>query len=215
MSSNTKDNILNAAEYLFAERGFNGTSVRDITDRAGANVAAVNYHFGSKHDLFVELMRRQVEPVNRLRLSYLQERRSARGDAPLSLVEIFDAFFGPMGETLVENDQPKLTAIRLAFRAYHETPELLKTFKTEYFREVCDVFGAELAKTVPHLSYDDLIVRFNFALSTMVGTLLHIPEMPCFCGGNTDAASFKAIIKQMTYFVAAGFAYDQDGVSGG
>ncbi|MDP0500287.1 MAG: TetR family transcriptional regulator [Verrucomicrobiota bacterium JB022] len=210
MSSDTKENILQAAESLFAERGFNGTSVRDITDRAGANVAAVNYHFGSKHDLFVELMRRHVEPINRLRLSYLEERRERSGGLPLTVQQIFEAFFEPMGETLVdENGRPKLTAIRLAFRAFHETPELLQALKSECFREVCDTFGAELAKTVPHLSFDDLLIRFNFALSTMVGTLLHLPDMPCFCAGKTDAAAFRSIIRQMTLFVAAGFVYDQ------
>lgn len=212
MSSDTKEQLLTAAEYLFAERGFNGTSVRDITDRAGANVAAVNYHFGSKSDLFVELMRRHVQPVNALRINYLRERRQARGDEPLTVLEIFEAFFGPLAETLVENDQPKLTAIRLAFRAFHETPELLQGVKEEFFGEVCEAFGAELARTLPHLSFDDLLIRFNFALSTMIGTLLHIPDMPCFCEGRMGGASFRDLIHQMIRFVAAGFVYDQDPV---
>jgi len=54
---NTKEEIMLAAQKLFAEKGFNGTSVKDICDAAGANISAVNYHFKSKEDLFYELIR--------------------------------------------------------------------------------------------------------------------------------------------------------------
>src|SRR5689334_16343571 len=53
----TKARVLRAATELFAERGFHGTTVRDIALRAGANVASGHYHFGSKRDLYVEVLR--------------------------------------------------------------------------------------------------------------------------------------------------------------
>ena len=53
----TRARVLRAATVLFAERGFHGTKVRDIAERAGANVAAGHYHFGSKRDLYVEVLR--------------------------------------------------------------------------------------------------------------------------------------------------------------
>ena len=59
----TRTRILDAAEHLFAERGFNGTSVRAITDLAGANLAAVGYHFGSKAELLAAVIRRVTEPI--------------------------------------------------------------------------------------------------------------------------------------------------------
>ncbi|PJF45437.1 MAG: TetR/AcrR family transcriptional regulator, partial [Candidatus Thermofonsia Clade 3 bacterium] len=61
----TRERILDAAERLFAERGFAGTSLRDITSEARVNLAAVNYHFGSKDELFLATVVRRLEPVNR------------------------------------------------------------------------------------------------------------------------------------------------------
>ncbi|MCK5427639.1 MAG: helix-turn-helix transcriptional regulator, partial [Thermodesulfovibrionia bacterium] len=51
MNHDTKQRILDATEFLFARKGFRGTSLREITNRAGVNLAAVNYHFGSKKTL--------------------------------------------------------------------------------------------------------------------------------------------------------------------
>ena len=57
----TKDRILSAAEALFAEFGFVGTSLRQVTSRADVNLAAVNYHFGSKDNLVAEVFRRRMD----------------------------------------------------------------------------------------------------------------------------------------------------------
>ena len=58
---NTKDRILGAAEELFAQYGFAGTSLRQVTSRADVNIAAVNYHFGSKENLVNEVFRRRMD----------------------------------------------------------------------------------------------------------------------------------------------------------
>ena len=60
----TREKLLDAAERLFAEQGFDSTSLRQITSAAGANLAAVNYHFGSKDDLIVEVLDRRIKPMN-------------------------------------------------------------------------------------------------------------------------------------------------------
>jgi AcrR family transcriptional regulator len=62
----TKDRLVAAATTLFAERGFHGTTVRDIAERAGANVAAGNYHYGSKKALYLEVLRAQFAEVRAL-----------------------------------------------------------------------------------------------------------------------------------------------------
>ncbi len=69
-----KDRILDAAEQLFARHGFYGVSVRDITEAAGVDVALVNYHFGSKRELFTAVFQRRAELLN-------PERLTGRGDA--------------------------------------------------------------------------------------------------------------------------------------
>ena len=68
----TKDRILNAAEVLFAEQGFAGTSLREVTSRADVNIAAVNYHFGSKENLINEVFRRRMDEMSEARIALLQ-----------------------------------------------------------------------------------------------------------------------------------------------
>ena len=67
----TRERILDAAGRLFAERGFDGTSLRAITTAAGVNLAAVHYHLGSKEALLAAIVARHAEPVNRERLARL------------------------------------------------------------------------------------------------------------------------------------------------
>ena len=69
---NTKDRILGAAEELFAQFGFAGTSLRQVTSRADVNIAAVNYHFGSKENLVNEVFRRRMDEMSERRLSLLR-----------------------------------------------------------------------------------------------------------------------------------------------
>src|SRR5262252_5809342 len=68
----TKDRILDAAEALFMEHGFEATSLRSITAAAGVNLAAVNYHFGSKEELFQAVLTRRLDPMNQERIELLE-----------------------------------------------------------------------------------------------------------------------------------------------
>src|SRR6187402_2480935 len=67
----TRETLLNAAEQLFSEQGIEGTSVRDITRAAGANLGAINYHFGSKDRLALEVFARCLKPLNCERMARL------------------------------------------------------------------------------------------------------------------------------------------------
>ena len=78
----TKDRILDAAESLFMEHGFEATSLRSITAAADVNLAAVNYHFGSKEELFQAVLTRRLDPMNQERLDLLTAlEREAAPDA--------------------------------------------------------------------------------------------------------------------------------------
>src|SRR5271156_1240304 len=87
----TKTRILDVAEKLFGENGFDGTSLRDITTEADVNLAAVNYHFQSKDSLIDAVIARRIEPVNQQRLEMLD----AAGPNP-SLEKILTAFLAPV-----------------------------------------------------------------------------------------------------------------------
>src|SRR5689334_13618976 len=91
MAQATKERVLVAATSLFAERGFHRTTVRDIAARAGVNVAAGNYHFGSKKRLYLEVLRAQFAQI-RARLRARGAVRSATELARLSRAELAAIF---------------------------------------------------------------------------------------------------------------------------
>src|SRR5437899_12857181 len=91
----TKDRILDAAESLFMEHGFEATSLRSITAAAGVNLAAVNYHFGSKEELFQSVLTRRLDPMNHARLALLTRLEGEAAPHALSCDKILTALFVP------------------------------------------------------------------------------------------------------------------------
>jgi len=93
---NTLDRILIAAESLFAEHGYDGTTLRQITQRAEVNLAAVNYHHGDKESLYLEILRRRIQPINQTRLVWLDEAEKQAGDQPVPLALLMEILAGPL-----------------------------------------------------------------------------------------------------------------------
>src|ERR1700682_6647964 len=88
VSATTKARILDAAEALFMEHGFEATSLRTITAAAGANLAAVNYHFGTKEELFEAVLARRLDPMNQERIDLLDKVEREAGGKPASCEKI-------------------------------------------------------------------------------------------------------------------------------
>ena len=94
--TNTKDNILDAAEQLFAERGYEATSMRAITSAAGVNLAAVNYHFHSKERLLQALFTRRLDMLNRRRMELMDRYEAEYGEKPIPLAKLVHVLIEPM-----------------------------------------------------------------------------------------------------------------------
>ena len=109
----TKERILGAAEELFAQHGFSGTSLRQVTSRADVNIAAVNYHFGSKENLVNEVFRRRMDVMSGHRLDRL---RLALAERPGDLEAILAAFVEPALD--LAQDRHGGAFIRVIARAY-------------------------------------------------------------------------------------------------
>ena len=103
-SQSTSERVLRAAEALFAERGFETVSLRDITRAAEANVAAVNYHFGSKEKLVDAVVERHVTPINKERLRLLEEYENEYGVDGVPVRKILEAFLAPVLRHMVSGE---------------------------------------------------------------------------------------------------------------
>ena len=108
----TKDRILDAAESLFMEHGYEATSLRAITSAAGVNLASVNYHFGSKEELFQAVLTRRLDPMNQERLDLLT-RLERRGRAGAALVRAHSV--GDVRPRAQARARPANAAARISF----------------------------------------------------------------------------------------------------
>jgi len=201
----TKERILDAAEHLFAAEGFHNTSLRAITGAAKANVAAVNYHFGSKEALLEAVFERRLVPLNRLRRDKLEAiRQDARqsGNRPTA-GEVLRAFVEP---TLRFRDSGAGAEafVRLVGRAIVEPDDTLRKIFMRQMEPIFYLLFDTLREALPHLSPGDLFWRLHFALGAMSHTMCMAGRFQLLPDGvmpPTDAASLTTLVLD---FITAG-----------
>lgn len=164
-AADTRIQILDAAEHLFAERGYRGTSVRAITDLAGANLAAVGYHFGSKAELLAAVARRVIEPINAAQSAGL-ERLLARTPDPL-VTELVEAFAGPMFDWMLASDGGGARTSRLIVMILTDPAEEMRNWTSSAEDTVRDRYYAAFARTLPNLSPQELWFRMRGILAVV------------------------------------------------
>ena len=169
--SDTKQRLLDAAEHLFARDGYHATSLRGITTAADANLAAVNYHFGSKEALLDAVIVRRLDPLNEIRRNQLEAllQKAESADELPSCREVLRTFVEPtlrlrqqgseaedfialIGRTLAE---PRGIAMGIFMR--HMQPLMMRLFEA-------------LTLSLPMLSEQDLFWRIHFTM----GSLSHL-----------------------------------------
>mgnify|MGYP002148269546 CR=1 FL=1 len=163
----TRGRILDAAEVLFMEHGFDGTSMRMITSRAAVNLAAVNYHFGSKELLIQEVFRRRLTDLNNARLIALNALEAESGAAPIKPSRIVDAFFGTALRMAADVEGGGHTFMRLLGRTYTEPNEFVRKFLAEEYAECVERFLAALYLSLPDVERNEILWRFHFMMGAM------------------------------------------------
>lgn len=166
-NGDTRERILDAAERLFTAHGFEATSMRMITTHAACNLAAVNYHFGSKEALIHEVFKRRLTVLNHERLRALDEMERAGGGKPLKPSQIVQAFFGPSLRLAADTERGGHTFMRLLGRTYTDPTEFVRTFLAEEYAEVVGRFMAALYRALPDVPRDEILWRFHFMLGAM------------------------------------------------
>ena len=163
----TRDRILDAAEGLFVEHGFDGTSMRMITSAANANLAAVNYHFGSKDALVQAVFRRRLTALNQERLAELDRLEAEAGGAPLKPSRIVEAFFGTALRMAADTEHGGRSFMRLLARTYNEPNAFVRQFLAEEYAEVMDRFLGALFVSLPEVPRAEILWRFHFMTGAM------------------------------------------------
>lgn len=163
----TRDRILDVAERLFVEHGFDGTSMRMITSAANANLAAVNYHFGSKDALMQAVFRRRLTALNQQRMAELEQLETEAGGSPIKPSRIVEAFFGTALRMAGDTEHGGRTFMRLLARTYNEPNAFVRQFLAEEYAEVMDRFLGALFAALPDVPRTEIMWRFHFMTGAM------------------------------------------------
>ncbi len=189
----TKTRILDAAEKLFGEKGFDATSLRDITTEADVNLAAVNYHFQSKESLIEATIMRGAAPLNQQRIAMLE----AAGPKP-TIEQILEAFVGPILERDFEPMAPLMSRVLAS-------PEIMQRVFKHHMEALSRRFAEAIATALPELSPAERIWRLHFTAGAMAHTITRAPVMRDLFGGVLDLKDRKLLIARLVRFAAAGF----------
>jgi AcrR family transcriptional regulator len=174
--ADTKTRILDAAEALFVTGGFDAMSMRQITGAAGVNLAAVNYHFGSKDALIQAVLSRRLDPLNEQRLQMLDAFEKAFG-VQISTEHVLTAMFLPAVRIFRSDTPGAKHYLHFLGRAYTEPSPVVRDFINSHYIQSLGRFFFAFQRTLPELSREDLGFRLHFALGALSGIL---------AGGNTQ-----------------------------
>ena len=163
----TRGRILDAAEELFACHGIDGTSMRLITSRAGANLAAVNYHFGGKDGLVRAVFQRRLAELNRRRLAALDALEAQAAGAPLRPSRILDAYFGTALEMAADEAGGGRHFMRLLGRTHNEPNQFVRGFVAEEYAPCAARFLSALCRALPEVPRAEILWRFHFMMGAM------------------------------------------------
>lgn len=202
----TRTLILDTAEAMFVERGYSAVTMRALTAAAGVNLAAVNYHFGSKDALLLEVFRRGSLAINRERARLLgrAEARAAPGPAPVR--DILLALFGPpVRATFSGHPASSGSTIYMQFvaRAVLDGPAEMRALIERDVRHL-ERFVAALARALPELPRAELLWRFHFAMGALHSIYHDLRRLDALAGGGLDLADPEATVARLVDFAAKG-----------
>jgi AcrR family transcriptional regulator len=194
-SDHTRTAILAAAERLYADRGFGDVTLRDIVAAADVNLAAVNYHFGSKDELIAELFVSRSLATNRERLNELKAAEEA-GGGRADIAAILRALVGPTLRGCLGPDRERSAAARFMIRASIESVAPIRRIKN---REIDHLrkFAAAMRRSLPDRSEVDLYWGLHFALAMAHQTIRDSERLTKLSEGLCDLNNVAGIIDRI------------------
>ena len=202
--ADTKTKILDAAEMLFAQKGFDAVSLRNIVETAKVNLAAVHYHFGSKQILLHKVVSRRFRPINKERLTMLAIAKSNAGKHKLKLEAVLESLFLPIFRAQA-NPKAGKSFTRLIGRVVFDRNAELQKFMLNELTEVFVEFSKAFEEALPDLEKTDLDWRSHFMAGAMAHTLCNSDLLTRFTQTNANDSELETTIQRLIDFTAGGF----------
>jgi len=204
----THERILNAAESLFALHGFDGATMRQITEKAGVNLAAINYHFDTKEKLYAETFTRIIRPLNEQRVALLTKAETDAGNRPVPLRAILESFIRPT--FMLASGRPQFLA--LMSRNFSAPPPFMREVMAQEFSGLSQHYLKALQAALPQLPPVELFWRMFYAIGALLFTTAHQETITLLTHGAVRAPEPEESIRRLVDFAAAGLTTPADPV---
>ncbi len=202
--SKTVVRILDAAEQLFSEKGFAETSLRSITSQAGVNLAAVNYHFGSKKALIQAVFARFLDPFCLL-LSAELDRLDEEGGEPRDLESNLSLLVDTVLRVEPRSINDLSVFMRLIGIAYAQSQGHLRHYLIDMYSEVFQRYLNLVTASIPHLNKAELYWRVNFMMGSLMFTMSSFDALQAISERDfQEKPSIEVVLHRMVPFLAAG-----------
>lgn len=202
--TDTRSRIIDAAERLFVAQGFEATSLRMITAEAQVNLAAVNYHFGSKEFLVEEVFHRRLAWLSEQRLAALDQAEAQAGGGAVKPRQIVEAFFGPAIRMLADDARGGRGFMRLLGRTYTEPAEFVRRFLADEYATVVARYKKALCLALPGVPKEEILWRFHFMLGAMAYAISGADALNVLGEINLEEPDAEALYARLMSFLIGG-----------
>jgi AcrR family transcriptional regulator len=196
----TTERLLDTAERLFAEHGFDGVGMRALADEAGVNLGATTYHYGSKEKLYVEAFMRRFRPTNAERLQLLRDAEAKAKGKPLPVETIVECMVRPPFMTVAK--YPNFPAL-LARNLFMPPPFMFQVVHKEMAPNL-EAFLAALTRSLPAVPPDVIMLRELFSMGAVLISAGQLAKLPAHA--RADPAFFDYALKELVRYIASGLA---------
>ena len=203
--TDTKTRILDAAEQLFARDGFHITSMRTLTEQADVNLAAVNYHFGSKDKLIQAVFARRLEPLDKIRRQRIEAvlAQAAAHNNPPQVHDLLQAFIGPIIEfrSSAPGAEDFLTLIG---RSLSEPDETVRSYFIQQVLPIFSLLFESLQQALPQLPVNILMTRLQFIMGAMSHMMCNSTRQGQLPSGFPAPLQAEQMVDELINFVTSG-----------
>lgn len=197
----TREHILNAAEEVFAEFGYAGTSLREIVDRAHVTKALANYYFGSKKKLFEEIFLRRTLPIVDERMAALAALKRAKGDA-VTVRDLVEIYLAPL--LRMPTVAPAKHFMRIHARLHMELQEFALNLRRKVYNESTRAYAEAIRQALPHLPLKTVYWRLILMVGANLYAISGTHRIEEISKGECDPGDFSEVVDHVTDFVCAG-----------
>ena len=212
--SGTKERILDHAEALFMEHGFEATSLRAITAAAEVNLAAVNYHFGSKEELFEAVLTRRLDPMNQERVAMLARMEADAAPHAVACEHILTALIAPALTLARDPARSGKNFLRLLGRAYADPAPFIRHFLSHQYAPMIARYKSAFARALPHLPRKELSWRLHFIMGALSYTLAGTDALKLIAElSPRESENDEVLLRRLAPFLLAGLTAPLPGVN--